>query len=398
KCTDALNEIGIPAVTSHSGATNPHRTDWTLLAGKTVYLWPDNDAVGLDYASKVISILSGLDPKPKIYQLDPAKLGLEPKEDCFDILAEIEGQKEKAEAAEHILTLAEPIETGPAAELSKLHKAIIEGEYSAIDFPWQNLSSLTQALLPGAVLLICGDPGSTKSFFLLEAFAYWYEQGINLALYELEEDRAYHLNRALAQRIKNSQLLKPDWVRQNPSQVREAFNKNRDFLEGFGCSISDAPDKQLTIDGLASWAEDRAKDGCRIIAADPVTMLQQERDTWLQDAALMERMKTIARQYACSIILVTHPKKGRKKAVGLDELAGGTAYTRFSQSVLWIQHHSKPEKSMVWTPCGRETITHNKTISILKSRNAPGAGKKLAFDFCGDSFCLNEKGIILKET
>ena len=82
--------------------------------------------------------------------------------------------------------------------------------------------------------LLCGDPGSTKSFFLLEALAYWYEQGVKIAVFELEEDRGYHLYRTLAQRQEKGDLFNPDWVKDNPEFSRKAFFEHREFLNGFG--------------------------------------------------------------------------------------------------------------------------------------------------------------------
>ncbi len=60
KCADALSNIGYKAVTSAHGAKSPHKTEWNLLTGKTVYLWPDNDDVGRQYIKTVGSILVDL--------------------------------------------------------------------------------------------------------------------------------------------------------------------------------------------------------------------------------------------------------------------------------------------------------------------------------------------------
>ena len=54
-------------------------------------------------------------------------------------------------------------------------------------------------------------------------------------------------------------------------------------------------------------------------------------------------------------MLVTHPRKGRKGAVGLDELAGSTAYARFTQSVLWLEYLPIPKSVTVSTTFGRTT-------------------------------------------
>jgi hypothetical protein len=59
------------------------------------------------------------------------------------------------------------------------------------------------------------------------------------------------------------------------------------------------------------------------------------------------KAKTMARQYGFCLLLVTHPKTTKKSGNILDNLAGGAAYPRFSQTVLWIKAH-KPTTSIPW--------------------------------------------------
>lgn len=55
KCADALMHIGIVATSAMGGAaTAITKTDWSLLAGKTVIIWPDHDEAGARYANAVI--------------------------------------------------------------------------------------------------------------------------------------------------------------------------------------------------------------------------------------------------------------------------------------------------------------------------------------------------------
>lgn len=44
------------AVTMLNGAQSPHKTDWRPLAGRTVWLWPDNDAAGRECMAKVATL------------------------------------------------------------------------------------------------------------------------------------------------------------------------------------------------------------------------------------------------------------------------------------------------------------------------------------------------------
>jgi hypothetical protein len=109
----------------------------------------------------------------------------------------------------------------------------------------------------------------------------------------------------------------------------------------------------------------------------------------------MMAIKTAAREYDVSIILVTHPKKGRKQAVGMDDLAGGAAYQRFAQTIFWVEHHRTPKTVTVKSPVGGTMpIEINRTIHLSKTRNGIGHGIGIAYQFEGNTLRFIEKGII----
>jgi len=61
KCAQVLADLGIDATTAMQGAEAPiDRTDWSPLTGKTVIIWPDNDAPGLSYARRVSERLAAI--------------------------------------------------------------------------------------------------------------------------------------------------------------------------------------------------------------------------------------------------------------------------------------------------------------------------------------------------
>jgi putative DNA primase/helicase len=66
KCVDLAKRLGLVATTSAHGSKSAKRSDWSPLAGDTVYLVPDNDAPGEKYVADVIAELAKLDPKPTI--------------------------------------------------------------------------------------------------------------------------------------------------------------------------------------------------------------------------------------------------------------------------------------------------------------------------------------------
>jgi KaiC/GvpD/RAD55 family RecA-like ATPase len=407
KCVHLLASIGIVATTSPGGAGEGKAAsaDWSPLAGKTVYLWPDSDApdpktgkvTGIEHMNAVAKMLETLDPPARVSWIDPAAFDLPPKGDVEQYLELYGGEtvEQKREAIHCAIETARPV--GGAADLDQLIEQTISGNRRAIPWPWRSLGQLTKALMPGTVTCICGDPGSTKSFLMLEAGAYWHENGVKVAIYELEEDRAYHLNRVLAQRDHKAELTDPDWVEANPAEARDAFARHRTFLDSFAPCIHAAPDKQPTLVELAGWVEQRASAGCRIIVIDPVTAASTSDKPWLDDLRFLMTVKTIARQSGASIVLVTHPRKGRKTSNGLDDLAGGASYPRFSQTVVWITRHEQFKPVRVASPVGDFDTEINRSLRLGKTRNGRGAGLELGYVFEWKSLRFSEQGVVLKK-
>lgn len=61
KAAQALADLGIAATTAMQGAEAPiEKTDWSPLNGKTVIVWPDNDAPGFKYSAAVTARLVAL--------------------------------------------------------------------------------------------------------------------------------------------------------------------------------------------------------------------------------------------------------------------------------------------------------------------------------------------------
>lgn len=109
KATDAARSLGFVATTPPNGADSPHLADWSVLAGKMVILWPDNDEPGEDFAMAVHAILDALDPRPTIKLLRPD--GVPPKGDAADFVAEGRTAKEVRrliEEAESLSSLESP--------------------------------------------------------------------------------------------------------------------------------------------------------------------------------------------------------------------------------------------------------------------------------------------------
>ena len=70
KAADAARSIGFTATTSSGGSQAATQTDWRPLAGREVWILPDNDRPGRKYADVVAGILSKLNPAPAVRIVD----------------------------------------------------------------------------------------------------------------------------------------------------------------------------------------------------------------------------------------------------------------------------------------------------------------------------------------
>jgi len=403
KVVDGLHQLRIVATTSPGGAGSAGRADWTPLAGKRLYLWPDCDPPdehgkrpGIDHMRDVAEIVTRLRPPCDVRWIDPDALGLPPKADALDYIASLGDGVDTAEARGCVLgVLSDAVPIGdPAEGVRRLIRQTIDGTRTAIPWPWPMVGNLTKSLLPGTVTLLCGDPGATKSFLLLQAAMFWHRAGHHVALYELEETAGYHLYRALAQLEGDARLFDDEWVRAHPADAEAAMERHGDTLRDFGRCIDAAPTRQATLEGLARWVAARVAEGAELVCIDPITAAEATDKPWVADQKFIVAVRSILRDTAARLVLVTHPRKGRKNAVGLDELAGGAAYARLAQTVLWLETHHPPRRLRVTTPLGPDDVAANRSLRIVKCRNGRGAGCRLAYRFDGATLLLDELGLV----
>lgn len=406
KCVKALHAVGAVATTSPCGAGKAQYADWTPLSGKTVFLWPDSDPAdpktgirtGIAHMEAVALELAKLEPAPMVLWVNPDELDLPEKGDAADYLEPFEGDVEECQrallAVQSIATM-----TGPAEELSKMMEDTISGRRRAIEWPYPSLSRLSRALFPGTVTAICGDPGCGKSFLALECAAYWFSKGVKVALYELEDDRAYHLSRVLAQLDGCSDLADDEWLRGHPEEARKAMDRHRDVIGRFGACVHTRPDGDTTLDELLEWIRERCVAKCRIVIIDPVTAAESGDKPWIADRKFIMAAKAIVRAHGASLILVTHPKLGLKPGGGspLHGMAGGAAYPRFSHSVFWMVKHPEPIRVQIKGIHGMFKTTIDRSLRIGKARNGVGTNVELGFVFDPKNLRFAEQGAVQKK-
>jgi KaiC/GvpD/RAD55 family RecA-like ATPase len=294
-------------------------------------------------------------------------------------------------------------QTQPKGKLDPLAQrleAAIAGELVAVPWPWQSVGGLSQALMPGSVTIIVGTPGASKSFMLLQAAMHWLAEGLQIALYELEENPAFWLNRALAQLAETGGLTDPKWVAENPQISRQHLVEHGEALTKLAGCLHVAPHEGATLETLAQWVEEQAEAGARIIMADPITAAIETGKPWESSQRFMLRAKRAVSKHNASLIMTTHGKKKTGMDKGppdLDSLAGGAAWARFASCVLWLEPIDGEHMSCMDT-YGRDNLCYvNRKLRILKAREGRGTGSTIGMEFMGESLTLAEKGMVIKQ-
>lgn len=301
--------------------------------------------------------------------------------------------------AQHRQT-TKPIREGakPAEKLATLIEGVTSGRIYSAKLPWPQLHNLTLALMPGAMTVLCGDPGVGKTYFLLDCLRFWTQENIDSAVYFLEEDETFYLRRLLAQEEGKSEYGRLDFWKENPELVQNAMEKHARTINELGTRITVAENtKQMELRQITAWLEEQLKTGRRVIAIDPITAAYAGADRWLADDAFVMETKGLITRYGASLILVTHPRKGNVVKKSGHDMGGGAAYFRFSSTSLWLNRLKKPKRFTVYGPCGPDVVDTDTLIEIHKARESKGTGQEIAVQF-GDGLHYTELGVVTGES
>jgi len=282
-----------------------------------------------------------------------------------------------------------------AAEMLK-----IEYKGRAVPLPFQVLDECCSPLMPGALMILTGVSG--KSFALLQCILHWHELGVEYVVMMREHARWWHLGRLSAMLRRDARLFNPKWLEapENNAEAVRIAREDASVLEAIGSRMVIACDNSdMTHASLLEWINEQAQAGKRVICVDPVTALDTKGGKVFElDRDLVTGSKAIACKYNCSVLFVSHPR-GRivGKLIDIDDIAGGRAYGKFSQCVIWLEQLKKKKKeSRIHTAYGvAESIEHNAIWHILKVSNGPGAKFGIGFNWIKDELRWAEQGLIL---
>jgi hypothetical protein len=285
---------------------------------------------------------------------------------------------------------AEPTKSGYQL-LKERFDAIASGKMRVLKSPWAMIDADVRLNLPGTLNVLCGDPGSAKSFFTLQLFMFAMASKERACIYELEETKAWHMARALAQLSGEPRVTDMVYVQENADRVAILRERWQAELETLGGSMVCPDGHAVCPDEVIQWADRECKAGARIIGIDPITALLPSSKPWIDDQNTMTHLRRIVDRYHASVWIVTHPKKGRKLEISMDVMAGGAAMSRFANNVLWLERTDKPESHVLY---GGTTVEADRILHVCKCRDGLAAGRKLSMTLRRDNLTFVEHGWI----
>ena len=269
------------------------------------------------------------------------------------------------------------------------------GRIREIATPWKLVNNLARPLRTGTVTLLAGNIGASKTFAVLQILDKAITDGIPTAALFLEEDIDHYIHRFWAQKAGVAELTNLRFLKENADYAEQLAAEYAEYLDTIRPCINTTPDKLMNHRQCVGWIETQASAGCKLIVVDPISALDDEgQKPWIIHKAFIDRVKKIAAAYRCAVLLTTHPVK-QTSLPSMGEISGGAAFSRFCQYILWLENHPE-KKSDIITDCGTIALKHDRTLYILKARNAPGVFKKIAFNFDKDTLTLCEVGLIKK--
>jgi KaiC/GvpD/RAD55 family RecA-like ATPase len=286
------------------------------------------------------------------------------------------------------------------------------GTRVTLPLPWQRLSGGCNALRPGTMTILAGPLKTGKSFFTMNIVRHIHELGHRWAYLPLEDDRKAWAWRMLS--ILEEDYRINDLTREMAKKRNEAIEKRLPELSEYLASVTENPrvgikDRlghtvipEITHDRVLGWIAKNAKT-CRLIVVDPMSQIEfNGREHWKDEGSFVRQALGIISDTNTSLILVAHTRKrpGSDAAVELsaEDVQGSAMFTRLAHTTLLIDACEMRE-SEVYRPCGeRETVIHNRIVTIAAARNGGASRSRVAFLQDQNKPIFHELGFIIPKS
>ncbi len=365
KCADAVNGLGLVATTSSHGAGSATKTDWNIVAGREIIIFPDNDPSGIKYATEVAQLVHSLDPpaRVKIVELP----GLSNGEDIFDFI-----EQRRAAGLDDAATRAELEQLADDAPYWKPPRSSTAIVTRLSDVKERQVQWLWPGRIPlGKLTMIAGDPGLGKSFLTCDMAA-------RVSRGTSWPDRRGESNTIGSVVIASAEDDVEDTI---TPRVRAAGGDLSKIVAMQGVEYRD-PDsgakskRSFTLSDLSAL-EDAIEQlaDCRIVFVDPVSAfipqrIDSHRNTDIR--SLLAPLAELAAQYNVAVVCVSHLNKG----------AGASALYRVTGSLAFVA-----AARACWL-IARDVNDPTRRLMLPVKMNLARESTGLAYRFlsaCGDS-------------
>lgn len=290
------------------------------------------------------------------------------------------------------------------------------GEDRPLPTQWANLNiGLGGGFRSGTFNLFVGEAGSAKTYIAQAICLFAEQKGWRWAYWPFERDDTYAARRFMALIANKWAVLDPENATQTVAMLNEIEHFN--VLARMSQHIEQNP-RQMRIDDEGfvyvprceyRGVLNRLQTLCEardLVVLDPLTMLSFDdngHDAWKGQEAFAKDAAAIAAQTKARLLIVHHTRKaapgGKPRQLGLDEVAGAAALSRFADNVIFLEHHADSLESEVLDSVGISRLkTHKRVLYIAKARDGRGTGWRLACDLSDDGPTLIEHGFIKKAT
>lgn len=255
---------------------------------------------------------------------------------------------------------------------------------------------------------MAGPPATGKSFFALNVVKAIHDAGATWRYLPLEDRRVDLKFRLLALLAHNYAMIDetPHGVDARQKAIERYGPELRAMVENV-CENPRMGDRDargktvvppLPYGRVLDWLS-RAFESCRFVIADPASQIEfPGRDSWRHEADFIRQALALAADARGTLLLVAHtskrPGKSASLPLSLEDVQGAAAFTRLSHCCLLLDAHEDREAEVYRRGGLRETVTHNRTVTIAKARNASGSRQRIAFVQDSDGPSFEEMGVI----
>ena len=279
KCADALEAPGFLVTTSSGGASALGNSDLGPLAGREVFVLPDEDAAGTKYAESVKRKCEKLTPPARVCVLRLRELKPESGEDVVEWIRDHfagDGAKAREELVRRADEAAKALEEEADTLAGSVSLATLLSASDALEPPQtipSDCESFDAAQPFGAVeetakVLWGGEPGSGKTRWMLDLALGYASRKVRVVYLLGEMSPKQMLRRALLRRagLGNAALLASAPLPEHTAKLHEA----QAWLAGFAEQLR-FMQPPLTFDTLAraaAWAD--------VVFVDPLQAVRAE--------------------------------------------------------------------------------------------------------------------------